>query len=529
MEELKYPVGMQSFPEIRERGFVYVDKSHYIPLLHNYGKYFFLGRPRRFGKSLLLSMLHAYYAGRKDLFEGLAVMNYEKKWEPQPVLHLDFTGRNYSNPESLESSLRTAFENWENSYQCSFAKSNYDERFENIIRRVYEATGKKTVILIDEYDKPLLDTVRNPELQDKFRNILRGVYGNLKRMDSYIQFAMLTGVSRFGKLSIFSDLNNLKDISMSPRFSGICGITSDELHEYFEPGVKALAEKMDLTLDEAYELLKSKYDGYHFTEDCHPDVYNPFSLLNALQERAIDDYWFETGTPKHLIDVINDRHIKLQDLEQTEESKSVLKNVAFNLDSTLIPLLYQAGYLTIKGSDRETGMLRLGYPNKEVRKGFLLFLMTRYTQGSVEKSWTDIVNFYREIKDGKVDDFMQRLQSMFADFNIDGFNFVNLEQHYQDVCYLVFRLLGCLTHVEYKSATGRMDMVVQMPDTIYVFEFKRNSTAEEALRQIDDRNYLLPFKADGRKIVKIGANFSDAIKGPESWIYSGSKVSKHRF
>lgn len=514
---LKYPIGMQSFPEIRERGFVYVDKSGYIPLLDDYGKYFFLGRPRRFGKSLLLSMLQAYFEGRKELFAGLEVEKYETKWEKRPVLHLDFTGVNYEDEGSLNSALGNIMLNWESKYKISCPETNMGIRFGKIIQTAYEQTGKKVIILVDEYDKPLLDTVKYPERQDKFRNILRGVYGNLKRMDSFIGFAMLTGVSRFGKLSIFSDLNNLKDISMEKDFSGICGITSDELHQYFEPGVQAFADTIKTSVDEAYKTLKSNYDGYHFTEECYPDIYNPFSLMNALQSQKIRDYWFETGTPKHLIDVINNRQFKFQDLEDTEEPVSNIRNVAFDLDSTLVPMLYQSGYLTIKAYDAETDMLRLGYPNKEVRKGFLLYLMSRYTHGNESKSWTDIVRFYNDIKVGNVEDFMQRLQSMFADFNQDGFNLINLEQHYQNVCYLVFRLLGCLANVEYKTSTGRIDMVVQMPDYIYVFEFKRNDKAENALQQIDDKNYPLPFKADGRKVIKIGANFSDKLHGLDSW------------
>lgn len=514
----KYPVGMQSFPEIQERGFVYVDKSGYIPLLHEFGKYFFLGRPRRFGKSLLLSMLHAYYEGCKDLFKGLAVMDYETKWEPQPVLHLDFTGVVYDNETSLNSALMSMMALWEKKYDVKISDDNLGIRFGNLIRAASEFTGKKVVILIDEYDKPLLDTVNQPEIQDKFRNILRGVYGNLKKMDSFIQFAMLTGVSRFGKLSIFSDINNLKDISMMQEFSGICGITSDELHQYFNSGIETYAKSQSISVTQAYAELKANYDGYHFTEKCFPDVYNPFSLLNALQDQTIDDYWFESGTPKHLIDIISERHISLTELENVEESKSKIKNVSFSLDSTLVPMLYQSGYLTIKGYDPDTQMLRLGYPNKEVRKGFLLYLMERYTQGPDLKTWTDIVKFYNEIRDGKIDDFMHRLKSMYADFNRDSFKFVNIEQHYQDVAYLVFRLLGCLTSVEYKTATGRIDMVVKMPDYIYVFEFKRNGSPQQAMEQINSKDYLLPFQTDGRKVIKIGANFNDKIKGLENWI-----------
>lgn len=371
MAEPKYPIGMQSFPEIRERGFVYVDKSQYIERLNNSGKYFFLSRPRRFGKSLLLSMLHAYYEGRKELFEGLSAENSNHDWKRCPVMHIDFTGENYSKPGSLESSLHSIISGWEKEYGCEPADAELGTRFGNVIKKAYVRSNRKVVILIDEYDKPLLDTVNNPDLQENFCNELRGIYGNLKKMDSCIQFAMLTGVTRFGKLSIFSDLNNLNDISMTEEFAGICGITNDELHRYFETGVESLASKKGLTSAQVYEELKSNYDGYHFTEECSLDIYNPFSLLNALQNKKISDYWFGTGTPSHLISLIKERGIRLQNLEGVEETASRIRNVSFDIDKTLIPMMYQSGYLTIKGYDSETDMLRLGFPNKEVKKGFL--------------------------------------------------------------------------------------------------------------------------------------------------------------
>lgn len=366
---------MQSFPEIRERGFVYVDKSQYINKLQEHGKYFFLSRPRRFGKSLFLSMLHAYFAGREELFDGLAASDYPGVPAPSPVLHIDFTGENYSNPESLESSLQNFISDQEKIYNCELANATLATRFGNLIKAAYEKTAKKVVILIDEYDKPLLDTVKYPKLQDAFRNELRGIYGNLKKMDIYIQFAMLTGVTRFGKLSIFSDLNNLNDISMTEEFSGICGITTDELHRYFESGVEELAGKKGQTVEQVYEDLKTNYDGYHFDEQCNLDIYNPYSLLNALQNKKISDYWFGTGTPSHLVYLIKERKIRLQDIDGVEESASKIQNVSFDIDKTLIPMMYQSGYLTIKGYDSETDMLKLGFPNKEVEKGFLTNLM----------------------------------------------------------------------------------------------------------------------------------------------------------
>ncbi|MCM1153551.1 MAG: ATP-binding protein [Muribaculum sp.] len=518
MSEQKYPVGMQSFAEIRQQGFVYVDKSQYIQPMLDRGKYFFLSRPRRFGKSLFLSMLKSYYCGERELFEGLAAYNNDYDWEPSPVFHFDFTGQNYTEPDSLYLSMKDFFLEYEGKYGYTYVGNDPGERFRLLIRKAYETTGKQVVILIDEYDKPLLDTVDNPELQNKYRNILRGLYGNLKRMDSYIRFALLTGVSRFGKLSIFSDLNNLNDISMEQEFCGICGITSEELHEYFEPGIAEFSKKWEQSEQETYHLLKENYDGYHFTKECRPDVYNPFSLLKALQAKSIDFYWFATGTPTFLVALIRNRRIKLQTLDEFKEPIDNVTSISFDLKSTLAPVLYQTGYLTIKAYNQKTHMLTLGFPNTEVRRGFLLQLLNVYTNEKTTRSWTDIVEFYDDVESGHAEDFMVRLQSMFADFNSDGFNHVELEQHYQDVCYLVFRLLGCLTKVEYKTSAGRIDMVVEMPDYIYVFEFKRNGTPEDALKQIDRNNYLLPYRADGRRLIKIGANFSDKLKGLESWI-----------
>lgn len=508
---------MQSFQEIREKGFVFVDKSQYIEKLHALGKYFFLSRPRRFGKSLFLSMLKAYYEGKKELFAGLAADSGNHDWQSFPVLHLDFTGRDYTDPDSLNSRLRTIFESWEKEYDCSWSEYRVDERFERIIQKAYESTGRKVVILIDEYDKPLLDTMKDPKLQDTFRNVLRGLYGNLKKMDSHIHFAMLTGVTRFGKLSIFSDLNNLKDISMMEEFSGICGVTPDELTKYFDSGIKTFAKSNGISTTEAYTELKENYDGYHFSPFKCPDIYNPYSLLNALQDKMIGYYWFATGTPSFLVNIIKQNKIALKTLDELKVAIDTVTDVSFDIKSTLAPVLYQSGYLTIKKYNPKTKLLTLGFPNTEVRRGFLLQLMGVYTHTSADKSWTDIVDFYEDISEGRVEDFMHRLKCLYADFNRDGFNFINVEQHYQDVAYLVFRLLGCLTSVEYKIAAGRIDMVVFMPNHIYVFEFKRNGTPEEALRQIDDKEYMIPFKCDGRKLIKIGANFDDAIKGLDNW------------
>ncbi len=517
MAQLLYPIGIQSFPSIRRGGYVYVDKTAYIRRLVTMGKYYFLSRPRRFGKSLLLSTIEEPFRGRRELFGGLAISGDDYDWVEHAVLHLDFTGSNYSIPGSVESMLDENLTIWEHTYGVQSKEHSIEGRFRSVIRAAHEQTGRQVVILIDEYDKPLLETVDRPELQEKFRNRLRAFYGNLKSQDKYIRFAMLTGVTKFGHLSIFSDMNNLRDISMVEDYSGICGITDEELHRYFDAGVRSLADRRGLTVSRAYEQLRLNYDGYHFSPEGSPGIYNPYSLINSLENRNFRDYWFQTGAPSFLVKLIKSMQIELQRLDRADVPLQAVENVSFDLRSSLVPVLYQSGYLTIRGYDAETDLLTLGFPNREVERGFLLSLMNLYVPSDNDSAFS-IAKFYEDVRGGRPDDFMTRLQSLFADFNRDAFNRLRLEQHYQDITYLVFKLLGFLTEVEYKTATGRIDMVVRTPEFIYVFEFKVDGTAESALRQIDDRGYLLPFVADGRSVIKIGANFSGKTRSLDTWL-----------
>lgn len=378
MARLRYPIGIQTFSEIRENGYVYVDKTDYAFNLISGGKYYFLSRPRRFGKSLFLSMVHSLMAGERQLFEGLAISRRDWDWTPSPVLHLDFTGTDYDSPESLAGSLNSMFEPWEELYGCTKTDRPLDERFRNIIRAAHEQTRRKVVILIDEYDKPLLENIRNQERQEKFRNMLRGVYGNLKRMDAHIRFAMLTGVTKFGHLSIFSDLNNLSDISLDRRYAGICGITSEELREYFSEGIDEYAEKWNMSQEAVYEELRLNYDGYHFSPEGGPDIYNPFSLLSALEKCVISDYWFKTGTPTFLVEMIKSKRWQIVRLENTKVSRGAIENVSFDMKDSLLPVLYQTGYLTIKSYNKVSRILNLDFPNMEVERGFLESLMKIY-------------------------------------------------------------------------------------------------------------------------------------------------------
>ncbi len=374
-KNIKYPVGIQSFAEIREGGYTYVDKTAIIYQLTK-GKFYFLSRPRRFGKSLLLSTIEAYYLGRRDLFEGLALDSLTEDWAPHPVFHLDLNNREYKDETSLLQEFNANLEQWELIYGDEKKDRAPEERFAYLIRRAFEQTGKKVVILIDEYDKPLLNTISRPELADVYRSQLKAFYSNLKTMDACIEMAILTGVARFSKVSIFSDLNNLRDISFEKKFSAICGITSDELDKYFKAGVEKIAESRNLSYEEARELLRHNYDGYHFSIES-PDIYNPFSLVNAFEKGDIGQFWFDSGTPSYLVELLNRDFLPYQDISPSEIDRNDLESAGL-LSENPIPVFYQTGYLTIKSYDPEFDVYTLDYPNEEVKQGFLKFLMRSY-------------------------------------------------------------------------------------------------------------------------------------------------------
>ena len=511
-----YPIGVQSFATLREEGYTYVDKTVFIEKLINSGKYYFLSRPRRFGKSLLLSTIEAFYLGRKELFEGLAISRMEHDWQSHPVLHVALNAYEYINPESLLNKFDDDFRRWEQLYGIERQASSHSERFRYIIEQAYVKTGKKVVILIDEYDKPLLDTAADRQLQDTYRSQLKSIYGNLKTCDQYIEFAMLTGVSRFGKLSIFSDLNNLNDISLSNEYSAICGMTVEEIKENFSEGVEALASANSIMVDEAYRLLKENYDGYHFSPSS-PDTYNPFSLLKALSESEIGSYWFSTGTPSFLVDMIRRMEIDLRDLEHLDMNINELMDASFDLSNT-VPIMYQSGYLTIKDYDSRFKTVTLDYPNREVEQGFLDGLMKVFTAGRNGRTEFDVRRFVLDVEAGRTDDFMTRLQALFSGYHYDQIDLGNLELHYHNVIYLTMKLMGFYTEAEMQTASGRIDLLIKTPEYLYLFEFKVNKSAEAAMAQINDRDYLLPFRADGRKIIKVGANFNDTIRSISAWL-----------
>lgn len=513
MSDRLYPIGIQNFESLRKDGYLYVDKTRLIYRLATTGRYFFLSRPRRFGKSLLISTLEAYFQGKRELFQGLAMEELEKAWVQHPILHMDLNTAKYQCAESLDNILNDTLANWENLYGTTPTEVTLELRFKGIIRRACEQTGQRVVILVDEYDKPMLQVIGNDELQTKYRNTLKAFYSVLKTQDKYIKFALLTGVTKFGKVSVFSDLNNLNDISMDGRYIALCGMTEEEIHHYFEDDIHQLASAQGLTYEETCDRLKESYDGYHFVENSE-GIYNPFSLLNTFDKMKFGSYWFETGTPTYLVELLKQNHYNLEQMAHEETNSEVLNSIY--ADESPIPVIYQSGYLTIKDYDEEFGNYTLGFPNREVEEGFIKFLMPFYTNVDKVESPFEIQQFVKEIRNGKPDAFLRRLQSFFADTPYELIR--DLEVHYQNVLFIVFRLVGFYVKAEYHSSEGRVDLVLQTDRYIYVMEFKLEGTPEEAIRQIEEKHYTRPFEADSRQLFKIGINFNNKTRNIEKWI-----------
>ena len=511
----KLPIGIQTFEKIRRGGYLYVDKTELVWKLASSSVPNFLSRPRRFGKSLLISTFEAYFTGKKELFEGLAIEQLEEKWENYPVLHLDLNARKYSTPDDLVAILNQHLEQWEAKYGNEKQDRAPEERFAYVIQRASEKTGKGVVVLVDEYDKPLLQAFHNKELLEAYRLTLKAFYGVLKSADKYLRFVFLTGVTKFSQVSVFSDLNQLNDISLDYDFATLCGITLDELTFNFKPEIEAIAKLNELTTDEAIEQMTRQYDGYHF----HPmaeGMFNPFSVLSSFYKKEFGNYWFQTGTPTFLVELLKKSDYDLRTLiDGVEASASSFSEYRVEANNP-IPLIYQSGYLTIKDYDKEFKLYKLGFPNDEVRYGFLNFLVPFYSKVTDDERNFYIGKFVQELRRGEVDAFMQRLECFFADFPYELND--KTERHYQVILYLVFKLMGQFTGVEIRSAKGRADAVVQTPDYIYVFEFKLNGTAEEALQQIEDKGYATPYLCDGRKVLKVGVEFSAEERNVKRWL-----------
>ena len=527
----KLPIGVQSFKDLREKRFLYVDKTEYLSRLVNNGKVYFLSRPRRFGKSLFLSTLAAYFLGQKELFKDLylekteeeaAVQEGREAWQEYPVLYLDFHTGNYGASDDLTINLNNHLCKWEELYGSKPSEQNFPLRFAGLLERAYQQTGKQVVILVDEYDKPLLQTMGvNEELNEKYRNTLKAFYSVIKTCDQYIRFAFLTGVTKFSKISIFSDLNNLNDISLLPKYAGICGISQSELESTFAPEIEALAQANELTYDETLKQLKQNYDGYCFAR-ASENMYNPFSLLRVFDGQIFQSYWFSTGTPTFLVNYLKEAHYYIPDLnENVELDEDGLQTYRAIPEDTL-PILFQAGYLTIKEYIKDVRLYRLGFPNDEVRYGFLHNLLPAYSDIPFGQTGVWIGRFVQDIRKGKVDCFMERMQALIAGIPYDNFTEKNLklrEQNYQTAVYLVFALMGQFVQTEVQCSTGRADAVVITADTVYIFEFKlfSNGSAEDAVNQIKENNYAAKYKKDGKKIVLIGAGFDEKTKTIKDW------------
>ena len=511
----KYPIGVETFAEMIEGGFAYVDKTEVIYRLAQAGKYFFLSRPRRFGKSLMLSTLEAYFEGRRELFDGLWLGQTDGvDWTPHPVLRLNFISSKIKD-EDVEALIDRHLLKWEAMYNVTVASASLGQRFFNVVERAYETTGQKVVILIDEYDKVLVNTMANPELHEQMKSILKPVFSILKEADRYIRFGMLTGVSRFSKLSIFSDLNNLNDITLDDRYCTICGITEDELKTGFREGIHNFADAQNISFDATLQLLKDNYDGYHFSEKC-PDIYNPYSLINALDAGKILHKWFETGTPTFLLEQIRNSDEDIETLLSPLTTGGMLANMSIS-DTDLTNMLYQTGYLTIKQYEPEDDVYTLGIPNKEVAVGMYRSLLPLYTGKDPSVNEMALIKLRRALRANDTDLFMQILKSYLAGIPYSLSN-GKPEIYYENNLYLIFKMLGFDAQVEMQTSQGRIDIALRTATHVYILELKLDGSAEKALRQIETRNYAMPFEIDGRTIVRIGINFSSETRTIDSWI-----------
>lgn len=511
----RYPVGIQTFSEIRERNYLYIDKTQYLVDFIDKGyKYVFLSRPRRFGKSLFASMIHAFYEGRKDLFEGLAIGEYEKDWVKHPVLHFDMSAAKHMDTKQLDDYLDYLLLPYEKQFGTEENKDKAPNiRFANIVKAAYEQTGRKVVLIIDEYDAPLLDVVHEEQNLAALRRATQNFYSPIKSLDPYLEFVFLTGITKFAQLSIFSELNNLFNISMYDKYSAICGISSEELHTQMLPDVERLAEHLHLSVDETFERLKRKYDGYHFSKNSE-DVYNPFSLIKALASGDISDYWFDSGTPTYIIKLLQKYNVGLRDLTGQDAGVSDFDVSPENM-TTALPLLYQSGYLTIKHYDPMIDLYTLGYPNEEVRTGMVCSLAANYLTPAEGTNSSFVIKFVKAVI---ADDMEQALTLMRAYLAGVSYRLSNkTERDVQTIFYLVFSLIGSFIKVEEESAHGRADVVITLPSVVYVMELKFDGSADAALRQIDEKGYLIPYTADGKRLVKVGVNYSSEERTITEW------------
>lgn len=524
----KLPIGIQDFECLRNDGYLYVDKTRYVFELAHTGKPYFLSRPRRFGKSLFLSTLRAYWEGKKELFEGLDVVRLEQEleaedasyhaFEPYPVFYFDFNKDNFQRTDALENVLGVHLRDWEEVYgKPDDPSASLSSRFQRLLKVASEKTGKNAVVLVDEYDKPLLETTANHDLEEHNKAVFKGFFSTLKSYDHYLKFVFLTGVTKFSKVSIFSDLNQLNDITLDARYAGICGITEEEMKENFMPEISAMAAQQDMTEEECLARLKQQYDGYHFHQNAE-GVYNPFSLVNAFDKKEFGAYWFSTGTPTFLLEKLKAIDFDAKQFTDGTVYADASKLSDYRADNPdPVPLFFQSGYLTIKSYDKTFQSYELGYPNDEVKYGFLKSLAPAFLHEEVPDSPFDIRRFGMDIQCGDTDALRDRFISLFArlPYTTDE---KPTENNFQNVVYIVFMLLGQFVQTEIHSAKGRADVIVETERFVYLFEFKRDGTAKEALAQIEAAGYAAPYTADKRELIRIGAAFDSEERSLKEWV-----------
>ena len=517
---MKYPIGIQTFEKIIKENYVYVDKTDLIYSLVHGGDIYFLSRPRRFGKSLLLSTLRAYFEGKKELFKGLKIETLEKEWMQHEVFHFDFNGENFTQPDTLSNCLDVYLTRWEMEYQIKpLENESFGARFAQILKTVAEQTGRGAVVLVDEYDKPLLDVMeQNQEILEQNREILKAFYSVFKQADAHLRFVFLTGVTKFSQVSVFSGFNQPLDISMTSRYDTLCGITEEELHTQFAEPIHEMATSEGCSEEAIKERLKQHYDGYHFSEKM-TDIYNPFSILNAFFNQATRDYWFTSGTPSYLIRLMNHYHEGIDQLANNYYSLDAFINYKADVEYPL-PMIYQSGYLTIKDYDKDMNLFLLDFPNDEVKKGFLAMIAANYLQCNVQlESWMPKAVF--ALKRGMPEEFRKMLTSFLASIPYTMRRKENereRERYFQYTFYLLLRLMSVYTVLaEREQSEGRVDCIVETPKYVYLFEFKLDGSAAEALKQIEDKGYARPYEADTRKLYKVGVSFSSTTGTIEDW------------
>ena len=512
-----YPIGIQTFERIRHEGKLYIDKTEYIyRMTHTNGTYFFLGRPRRFGKSLLVSTLQSYFEGKKELFKGLAIEKLEKEWQEYPVLHFDLSGGKHMEKDQLERYLADILEEQEEKFGYKSEKIDANLRLKDLIMTAYQKTGKQVVVLIDEYDAPMLDVAHEKEQLDVLRNIMRNFYSPLKARESYLRFVFLTGITKFSQVSIFSELNNITNISMNEEYAGICGITKEELLTEMSDDIDMLAEKQELTREQTIERLKEHYDGYHFA-DVSPDVFNPYSLLNCFSEKKFGSYWFSSGTPTYLINMLRKFDVLPTNIAPIDAVASAFDAPTEKM-KTITPLLYQSGYITIKDYDKETTLYTLDIPNKEIKVGLYDNLLPNYLDGMLaEQGDVTIARMSALIRKNNMDGALQLLQDFLG--TVPYCNVTNYEGHYQQMLFIIFTLLtNFVVDVEVHTPKGRVDVVMLTRTDLYIIELKLNQNAQTAMRQINLKNYRQRFALSGKPITKVGINFDSTTGNITDWL-----------